>query len=239
MNCVHKSIESSLDRFSEAHWQIHQIEQHYHSPEGARFSFNAFIRAIKEIPQILLMELQNRSDYSTIIKPKIETLKENSLFFLLSKKRDYVVHKGMLDVHSSGTIGTTEGRGFKIGFSFAVAAWETSDEAYSRFIKVCRSDTFLRELMGPDCDSWPILQRKWCLPDFPDQDFLSVAVTAWETCGTVISEILVHLGGEPLDTTLLCAPDPDKVRRKEYSQADFFRLVDGFDIGKCGRSDGN
>lgn len=71
--------------------------------------------------------------------------------------------------------------------------------------------------MGPGCDSWPMIQRKWGLPDFPEQDFLSVAVTAWQTCGKVISEILVHLGGKPLDTSLLCAPDPDKVRRKEYS----------------------
>ena len=172
MSCVHKNIESSLNRFSEIHWQIHQIEQHYHFPEGVRFSFNTFIRVIKEIPQILSMELQNRSDYSTIIKPKLETLKEDPLFFLLSKRRDYIVHKGMLDVHSSGTIGTTEGRDFKIAFSFPVAAWETSDEAYLRFIEACKSDRFLRELMGPDCDSWPMLQRQWCLPDFPDQDFL-------------------------------------------------------------------
>ena len=232
MKCVHKSIESSLARFSEVHWQIHQIEQHYHSPEGVRFSFNGFIRAIKEIPRILSMELQNRNDYGTIIKPKLETLKRDPLFSLLSEKRNYIVHKGMLDIHSSGTIGTTEGRGFKIGFSFPVDLWETSDEAYSRFIKACQSDAFIRQLMGPDCDSWPMLQRKWCLPNFPDQDFLSVAVTAWQTCGTVISEILVHLGGEPLDTSLLCAPDPEKVRRKEYSQADFFRIVDGLNIKK-------
>lgn len=230
MNCVHKSIESSLDRFSEVHWQIHQIEQNYHSPEEVRFSFNGFIRAVKEIPQILSMELQNRSDYGAVIKPKLGKLKEDPLLSLLSKKRNYIVHKGMLDVHSSGIIGTTEGRDFKIAFNFPVDPWETSDEAYSRFIEACKSDKFLRDLMGPDCDSWPMIQRKWCLPDFPDEDFLSVAVTAWQTCGKVISKILVHLGGEPLDTSLLCAPDPDKVRRKEYSQAEFFRIVDKVDI---------
>ena len=140
MKCVHKSIESSLDRFSEVHWQIHQIEQHYHSPERVRFPFNGFIRAIKEIPQILSMELQNRNDYDTIIKPKLETLERDPLFSLLSIKRNYIVHKGMLDIHSSGTIGTTEGKGFKIGFPFPVAPWETSDDAYSRFIKACQSE---------------------------------------------------------------------------------------------------
>ena len=136
----------------------------------------------------------------------------------------------MLEVNSSGSIGTTEGRNWKISFPFPVEPWETSDEAYLRFQNACKSDNTVRQLMGPDCDSWPMLQRRWSLPDFPDKDFLEIAITAWRTCGTILSEILVNLGGEGLDTQLICAHDPERVRRREYSQQEFFHIVDGIDI---------
>ena len=231
MSCVHKQLEASLDRWQEVHWQIHQIEQYYHTPDGVRYSFNALIRAAKEIPQIMSMELQRRADYQKQIEPQIERLKSDPLFSLLSKKRDYVVHHGMLDVNSTGTIGTTEGRGrWKIGFPFSVRPWESSDEAYLRFVEMCKADNDVRKLMGPDCDSWPILQRKWCLPEFPDQDFLGIAVTAWRTSGEVLSSILTHLGADGLDLELQCAHDPERVRSREFSQEEFFRVVDRIDI---------
>jgi len=231
MPCVHKQAEASLDRWQEVHWQIHQIEQHYHNPDGVRYSFNALIRAAKEIPQIISMELQNRADYQSQIKPHLEKLKADPLFSLLSEKRDYVVHRGMLELSSSGNIGTTEGRGhWKIGFPFPVEPWESSDAAYSRFVAVCKAQKDARNLMGPDCDSWPILERKWCLPAFPDDDFLMIAVTAWRTAGRVLSDILVQMGGDSLDLELLCAHDPERVRSREYSQEEFFRVVDGINV---------
>lgn len=230
MHCIHKHIEASLDRWQEVHWQIHQIENHYHEPDGVRFSFNALIRAAKEIPQILSMELQNRDDYREHIRPILDDLKDDPLFSLLSKKRDFVVHRGMLEIHSSGSIGTTEGRGWKIAFPFRVEPWESSNDAYLRFRETCKRDKGIRNLMGPDCDSWPMLQRKWLLPEFPDDDFLEVAVTTWRTSGAAISRILTHLGGDNLGTELLCAHDPEKVRNREYSQEEFFRFVDGVDI---------
>lgn len=227
MSCIHKEIEASLDRWQEVHWQIHQIEKHYHDPDGVRFSFNSLIRAAKEIPQLLSMELQNRSDYSEHIRPHLDELKADPLFSLLSEKRNFIVHRGVLEVHSSGAIGTTEGRGWKISASFPVHPWESSDEAYLRFKKTCKANKNVRDLLGPDCDSWPMLQRKWCLPEFPDRDFLEVAITTWHTAGKTLSDILVHLGGDALDTQLLCAHDPNRVRRREYSQAEFFQFVDG------------
>lgn len=230
MSCVHGQIEASLDRWLEVHWQIHQIEAHYHNPDGVRFSFNALIRAAKEIPQILLMELQRQPNYRTEIKPKVEALRADPLFSLLSEKRDYVVHRGMLEVQSTGSIGTTEGRGWKIGFPFPVHPWESSDDAYQRFLKACKSDREIRQLMGPDCDSSPMIERVWRLPDFPDKDFLEIAVASWRTSGNLLSDILVLLGGARLDTELSCAHDPALVRRKVYSQAEFFRIIDSIDV---------
>lgn len=78
--CQYHQIKSSLDRWQECHWYIHQMEKYYHYPEEFRYSLNAFIRAIKEIPQILQMELQNNSVYQIKLKPIIGLFKENKLF---------------------------------------------------------------------------------------------------------------------------------------------------------------
>ncbi|MFC5051183.1 hypothetical protein ACFPK9_11255 [Rubritalea spongiae] len=231
MSCVHEQLKASLDRWLEVHWHIHQIEKNYHYPDGVRYSFNSLIRSAKEIPDIISMELQNRADYKNSIKPYIARLKEDPLFSLLSTRRDYLVHRGMLEVNSSGSIGTTEGKKRpKISASFPIQPWESSDEAYQRFLVACKKDKALRSLLGPDCDSWPILRRKWCIPEFPDKDFLEVAIQTWQTLGDTLSSIISQLGGEVLDTTLSCQHDPYYIRNKEYSQEEFFRLVDGINV---------
>jgi hypothetical protein len=97
------AIEASLDRWTEVHWNIHQIEGNYHFPDGVRYSFNALLRAAKEIPQILSMELQGHPDYSSVLRPLLEKLRIDPLFDLLSHKRDFVVHRGMLEAHSEYT----------------------------------------------------------------------------------------------------------------------------------------
>jgi hypothetical protein len=114
MDCPHSNIEAALDRWQECHWHIHQMELNYHLPDPFRYSLNSFIRAVKEIPQILQMELQNASRYRSQFKPLIDSLHSNELFSTLHKTRDFIVHRGMLEVLSKGSVGTTEGRGIKV-----------------------------------------------------------------------------------------------------------------------------
>lgn len=49
-SCAHDNLELSLDRWQECHWHLHQMELHYHQPDGFRYSLNSFIRAVKEVP---------------------------------------------------------------------------------------------------------------------------------------------------------------------------------------------
>ncbi len=230
MSCPHSKIESALDRWSECHWHIHQMEGNYHTPDLFRYSFNSFVRAVKEIPQILKMELQNESDYREIYKPTIQSLNEDSLFSLLQETRNFIVHRGMLEVLSSGVVGTTEGRGIKIASGFSVAPYETTDEAYERFKELCRSEKMIRNWLGPDCDSWPIVRREWRIPALPDKELLEVAIDSWRLVGTVLSKVIVHLGGDEFDLSFSCGHDPDKVKTKSFSQSEFFKSVDGEDI---------
>ncbi|WP_299011323.1 hypothetical protein [uncultured Shewanella sp.] len=230
MNCPHTKIEAALDRWSECHWYVHQMEENYHTPDLFRYSLNSFIRALKEIPQILKMELQNELSFKRQFKPIIDLLNNNELLSKLKKKRDFIVHQGMLEVESSGCIGTTEGRRIKMSVSMHVEPHETTQEAYDRFKDMCRNNPVLREMVGPDCDSWPMIRREWKTSDFTGKELLQLAIDAWSLVGEVISKIVQIMGGEPLDLSFSCRHDPEKVKIVEFSQHDFFMSVDGIDI---------
>lgn len=203
------------------------MEANYHEPDPFRYSLNSFIRAVKEIPQILKMELQNHPEYGPSFKPIIDTTKQNELLGRLSKHRDFIVHQGMLALASSGQIGTTEGRGFKIAVGFQVAPYESSTEAYERYKEICRKEPVFRGAFGPDCDSRPCLRREWKIEAFPDAELLELSIKAWRTLGEALSEVVVVLGAEPLELSLPCLHDAERVKTREYSQRDFFESVDG------------
>lgn len=206
------------------------MESNYHIPDAFRFSLNSFIRSIKEIPQILTMELQGENDYRQAIKPQLDQLNANAFFGKLSKHRNFLVHRGMLDILSKGQVGTTEGRGVKIAIGFNIGPHESSDEAYDRYLAACKSDKTFRNLTGPDCDSSPCIWREWRIQDFPDTELLELAISAWRLIGETISTIVVSLGGENLDLTFSCRHDPEAVKMKMFSQRDFFRTVDGIEV---------
>ena len=230
MNCPHFHIEAALDRWSECHWHIHQMEANYHTPDLFRYSLNSFIRAVKEIPQILNMELQNHNNFKSAFKPSIDLLHTNELLALLHEKRDFFVHRGMLKVLSKGSVGTTEGRVVKIVMGFHVDSAESTLEAYERFKELCRNDKLIRGLLGPDCDSWPYITREWKIQEFPGIDLLDLSIEAWRLTGEIISKIILDLGGEELDLSFSCRHEPSKVRTVEFNQREFFMSVDGIDV---------
>jgi hypothetical protein len=230
MNCAHIEIYAGLDRWSECHWHIHQMEANYHSPDLFRYSLNSFIRAVKEIPQILKMQLQNHPRFQTALKPVIDSLNSNELLSKLHKTRDFIVHRGMLEILSTGCVGTTEGRGIKISIAFRVDPNESTQEAYERFKELCKTDRMIRSMAGPDCDSWPMIRREWKIPDFPDTELLELSIEAWRHVGEVLSKLLVELGGEQLDLSFSCRHEPESVKTMQFSQKEFFRSVHGIDI---------
>ena len=98
-------IESSLDRFQEAHFWIHALERYYHDAEPFRWHLNAFLRALKEVPQLITMELQNEAGFVAWFRDHRGKLASDPLLNILSKRRDFVVHRGMLLPDSRGTLG--------------------------------------------------------------------------------------------------------------------------------------
>lgn len=227
--CVHDHLDSSLDRLNECHWHIHQMEGNYHVPDGFRYALNSFIRAIADVPAMLNKNLERHEAARRAVKPKLKAMEETALFSILKLRRNFIVHQGMLAVNSHGSAVTLEGSKVKFSFPFKVAPWESSDDAYERFKDMCRNDNLWRGL-GPDCDSSPGILRTWAIPQLPNREMLEVAFEAWMLTGNLLSDAVMALGGEPLDLRLTCLHEPERVRLKRYSQADFFKSVDGIDL---------
>lgn len=70
MACVHAPLEASLDRWHECHWHLHQMEDNYHLPDAFRYSLNAFIRAIADVPNLLTKNLERHESVRQAIKLK-------------------------------------------------------------------------------------------------------------------------------------------------------------------------
>lgn len=210
------------------------MEGHYHQPEEFRYSLNSFIRVVKEVPIQLRNDLQPHREVRDKIKPLQNVVSQSDLFRKLTKQRDFIVHRGALNPHSRGLIGTTEGSKIKFTWPFVVHPWESSDDAYERYKELCKKDALMRSL-GPDCDSAPAIWRTWLLPVFPDRDLLDVAFEAWTLLGELLSGAVEAFGGQKLDLTMSCRHDPSLVRIKRYSQQEFFLDVGEIDLDEEAR----
>jgi hypothetical protein len=199
-SCVCNRLTAALDRQNEAHWQLHQLNEHYHQADAFRYSLNAFIRVIKEIPGIVQMQLQREYGFKAWFRAKLDELHADPLFSALSKHRDFIVHQGMLKPSSYAHIGTTrDGLTLKIGFPFPADVFEDSDDIMARFVRACQSSDLLFGLAAAhgDDSQVPCVRRAWHLAPFPDVEVRALAIRAWKVTGALLSDTLTWLGHEP------------------------------------------
>ena len=78
-------IESALDRFREAHFWIHTLEDYYHHADPFRWHFNAFLKSIKEVPQLIQMGLQNRPGFTAWYGQERDRLSKRNFYRFLRK----------------------------------------------------------------------------------------------------------------------------------------------------------
>jgi hypothetical protein len=219
MASVEKLIESSLDRFQESHFHIHSLEQFYHDADPFRWSLNCFIRSLKEIPQLVQMDLQNRAGFPEWFRQERAKLVTDPLIAFLSEKRDFVVHRGMFVPGSSGYIGITEGRGVKSGLGMPIDPLMDSDSAMLLYIcSVQGKRDFLGVLDVNDEESMPCVQRIWKLPPFEDE-VLDLAAKAWLRVGDCIKAVINWLGHDAPELSLTCRHSTQRVQFKVYDRA--------------------
>jgi hypothetical protein len=100
-------IEGSFDRFQEAHFWIHSLESYYHQAAQFRWHLGGFLKALKEVPQLLRVEVQNEPGFAEWFRGQIGGLRRDPLIAFLSKQRDIIVHQRMLVPNSQCTVGGT------------------------------------------------------------------------------------------------------------------------------------
>lgn len=211
-------MESTIDRLAEAHWYIHEMEIYYHFADPFRWSFNGFIRSLKEIPQIMQMELQNATDFNEWFHPKRIATSDDPLISHLATARNTIVHKKMLKPASEGWIGITEGRGMKFGIGIPIDPLEDSDDAIQKFLGYVahNGDTF--GFLEEDEESLPCVQRSWRLKQFPDEDLVDIAAKAWQITGQLVSEAMEWIGASPLNLDLSCRHTSNRVQIRTYER---------------------
>lgn len=219
IECHIKEISGALDRLQEAHWHIHQMESSYHESESFRYSLNSFLRVIKEVPDILQMELQNKNGFTKWFRERKKLEFSNSLIAGLFKKRDIIVHREMLKPKSSAFLGITEGRGLKSAFSFPLNPFEDSDVLIIKYLNVfhCEDKHDLLGILIDDEDSVPCIERHWRLDPF-DKEIMELVVEAWGQIGLLVDDSLKWLGGPSINHNLSCVHNSSEVSMIIYKR---------------------
>jgi len=206
-------LNSTLDRFQEAHLWLHMMEQSYHHADPFRWYLNVFLKAIYEVPILINMELQNRSGFPKWFANQRRVLQSDPLIDALYKGRDRIVHKKMLLPKSRAVVGLTEGRGIKLGFGMNINPLEDSDHGMHWYLA---AGDFL-DILVPDEDSLPCVEREWRLPDF-DEELIDLCSRAWLRVSVTVADVLKLLGEDVPPQTLTCRRTHQAVRFKTYSR---------------------
>lgn len=217
MTCAHQKIEAALDRWQESHWHLHQLEDHYHDADAFRYSMNAFIRALREIPDLVNMSIQNNAEFVAWHKPIRKTLEtEDRLIVQIFKHRRYIVHQSMLKPKSKAYMAAIRAYTIKMQFPFHVDPFEDSDAAVKRFLKMTKENPVLLGMLAPDEVQVLALIREWHIEGF-DDEITTVFRSAWLRIGEYLSGVLEFLGGERLPNTCPnCFKDPREHYYKKY-----------------------
>ena len=219
MQSNYDKITAAIDRMQEAHYWLHLMQEHYHQADQFRWYLNVFLKAVKEIPQIVQMELQNTPEFTRWFKDRREELHSDPLIALLGDNRDFIVHRGMLVPRSTGSIGITEGRGMKLGLTFSIHPLEDSDDGMDRYLQYLTENKDFLGILMDDEDSLPCIHREWKIPKI-DREILDVSAEAWKRTVSLLDEILRWLGEETVpEAKLDCLHSSQRVQFLVYDRA--------------------
>jgi hypothetical protein len=210
-------IEGSFDRFQEAHFWIHGLEAHYHQAAQFRWHLNVFLKVLKEVPQLLQMELQNEPGFTAWFRDQKRRLSSDPLIAFLSKQRDIVVHQRILLPDSQCAVGVTELRGMKLGMSLKVNPRVDSEHAMHRYLAVAAERGDFLGILILDEDSIPCVQRIWRLSGF-DREIVEACASAWLRTGETVIEVIRWMGIEPPPFSLDCRHAEQRVQFKLYDR---------------------
>lgn len=178
---------------------------------------NAFIRALREIPDMVNMSTQNNKEFVAWHKPIRKALEtEDPLIVQIINHRRYIVHKSMLKPESKAYMAAIRGYTIKMQFPFYVDPFEDSDSAVDRFLEMTKENPVLLGMLAPDDVQVLAIIREWHIEGF-DSEIIIVFRHAWLRIGEYLSDVIEFLGGERLPDNLPgCFKDPREHYYKKY-----------------------
>jgi hypothetical protein len=198
-------LESAFDRHAEAHWFLHQLNEQYHKARPFRFSLNAVLRALKEVPDVAQAAVKDQPDFASFYKPMLTELRADPVYRKFADDRNFIVHTGMLLPVSEvqAGLGVVRSAGFvpKISWPFGARPQDDSDEIMARCVELSRKDEVFAGLFSPqDDDQIPCVWRTWRLTSFPEEEVRQVVARTWKRVGALLVAFLNHVGNEhPID----------------------------------------
>ncbi|MPY21411.1 hypothetical protein [Shewanella sp. YLB-07] len=221
-----KALGSSMDRLNEAQWYVELMQDNYHTANKFRWALTGFLRSIKEIPQIISMEVQQHAELKDWYKEVRKDIQNDPIVKYLSKQRDVVVHKKTLETASSATVGFVRGKQLKLGISVPINPRYDSVEGILMYIDAAARDTdFLGILYTEDDGSGErsAVIREWKLPGYEDVEVTTLCKHAWELMGKTNVALARMLGADFFEPQLKVKPvnevsiqtyDPDWVKEQ-------------------------
>lgn len=228
---VFESLSSTFDRLEEAAWFIRLMEENYHFADRFRWSLSSFLKSLKEIMQLLTMELQKDKITSVFVKQKKTELSSDPLIKYLYRQRDIIVHKSMLKPASTGSVGFTKGRGMKLGIGMPIDPLSDSEEAVKKYIYLAAKDEDFLGILYKEEDGsgeYTCVERQWRLSEFPNIELTQLAATAWEKVAQALFDVAGTMGAKLIKPTFEL-DDPNNVRFEIYApnwvkeQLDYFK----------------
>ncbi len=219
MNEQLAKIDAAFDRLEEAHFHIHAMECAYHLASPFRWTLNSFLRSLREVPQILQMQLQNEPGFVDWYRPRREELSSDPLMSFLSRQRNFVVHRGMLVPKSHGTIGITEGHGIKLGLKMPIDPLHDSDVAMDQYLRASKQAGDVLGILEDDEESLPCIEREWRMEPF-DEEVLELSSRAWARIAALTRDVLGWLGTNTPTRQLDCRHSAQNIRFKLYQRED-------------------
>ena len=230
-DAIRDRLTNSLDRLGEAHWWIHELDQHYHRALPFRYYLNSFLRALKEVPQVLMMEMQNEPGFSDWYKDATTDTFNDPLLKYMFKQRDYVVHRAMLIPESTAMFGITEGKGLKAGIGGSVNPQLDSVDVMFRYVSVAAEKGDWFGILADDDDSIPCVERQWRLEQFPETEVTELVATAWRQAGLLVAATVEWLGGAELDLALSCRHSDYTTRFLRFDRDELNAAVESLRAG--------
>jgi len=126
-------IPMSHDRFNEAHYFLHRMEQTYHEPRPFRYNLNAFVSAHRAVHEMLRVELEAKGEIAWW-RDRRREFADDDVLSRFAVGRNIVLHQRAILEGSQVGIGVFRGRTLKLAVMHDLQTDETSAALLLRMV---------------------------------------------------------------------------------------------------------